>query len=390
MKRNLCAICLLLSFVTASFGQYNPNIVNNQVDTDVAQNTNVVGGGASESNAAALGGAASADGGDSSAGAYINYAPSSTANYKTRVPPLGFVPPYLPMWQHGGWGTTQGYFPNGPTTDDRAYERMFDPEAKEDIQMLKQLLRSAPYANGFKAIGGLFTPALKTHRLRGFSVANALIRDERPEGKRFMIMIDNDVDRNLLMKAGYAYVGKISVEGKSTRNWDQCYGAIIAETIPWDVDIILLSGGMKGVTIGQNVSFGGGGGYSQPSYSLSLFGSKSSGVTEGKGKPLLGAECYRYNPQLNAVRNNPRQFYQMLQVRYANNAPAPQTQPQSVTTAAIMPTAAASPGVQTKQTQSQTKQYPSVSVNAELMDMAGVKPMPYIDYVAAQPVTVNP
>jgi hypothetical protein len=147
-------------------------------------------------------------GGHGQAGTYINYAPTSNANYETRVPPLGFVPPYLPMWQHGGWGTVNGYFPNGPTTDDRAYERMFDPEAKEDMQMLKRLLRSAPYANGFKAIGGLFTPTLKTHRLRGFNVSNALFRDERPEGKRFMIMIDNDVDRETTPDGGICLCGE--------------------------------------------------------------------------------------------------------------------------------------------------------------------------------------
>ncbi len=342
-------------------------------------------------------------GGHGQAGTYINYAPTSNANYETRVPPLGFVPPYLPMWQHGGWGTVNGYFPNGPTADDQAYERMFDPEAKEDMQMLKRLLRSAPYANGFKAIGGIFTPTLKTHRLRGFNVSNALFRDERPKGKRFMIMIDNDVDRELLQTAGYAYVGKISVVGRETRNWDQCYGAVIAETVPWDVDIILLSGGMKGVTVGENVAFGGGGGYSQTNYSLSLFGSKSTGVTEGKGKPLLSAECYRYHPQLNAVRNDPREFYQKLQAHYASNVPAPQMQivpPTPViadTTAAPTPvsTGVSSSPRQTSRTavpapQIQAQSYPSVNVNQELMNMAGVRPMPYIDYVAAQPVTVNP
>jgi hypothetical protein len=302
------------------------------------------------------------------------------------------------MWQHGGWGTVNGYFPNGPTTDDRAYERMFDPEAKTDLKMLKQLLKSAPYANGFNAIGGIFTPSLKTHRLRGFNVSNAVIRDKRPEGKRFMIMIDNDVDRELLQTAGYAYVGKISVEGRENRNWDQCYGAIIAETIPWDVDIILLSGGMKGVTVGQNVSYGGGGGYSQTNYSLSLFGSKSTGVTEGKGKPLLSAECYRYHPQLNAVRSNPREFYQQLQARYvADFTPAQQIEPRMAepeapqTAAAPKPIPAAStPTYTPAPSQTQTRSYPSVNVNQELMNMAGVKPMPYIDYVAAQPVTVNP
>lgn len=375
MNRHITACILLLAWASVVLGQVD---VSNNVNADLTQNTHVVGGGSSSSYS---------EGGDarskSSSGASVNYAPSSNSNYETRVQPPGFVPPYLPMWQHGGWGTVEGYFPNGPTTDDGAYERVFNPDDKDDIRMLKRLLRSAPYANGLNAIGGIFTSSLKTHRLRGFNIANAVLRDKRPKGKTIMLMIDDNIDRDLLKKAGYAYVGKISAEGDATRNWDQCYGAIIAESIPWDIDMVLISGGMKGVTVGHNIAFGGGGGYSQVNYSLSLFGSKSSGVTEGKGKPMLSAECYRYNPQLSNKRNKPREFYQMLQARYAQDTPTIQVP--GINPA--LPASAASPGVTTMQTDVPKLNYQGgVPVNAALMEMAGIQQRHYVEYVATEPV----
>jgi hypothetical protein len=119
------------------------------------------------------------------------------------------------------------------------------------------------------------------------------------------------VDTNLLTKAGYVYVGKVSLEGAVDRNWDHVYDAAVAEALPWDVDILLVSGGMKGVTVGSNLSFpGAGGAYSQANYSISMFGAVSSGITEGKGKAVVSAAGYRYSPALARRRRIPKAFYE--------------------------------------------------------------------------------
>ncbi|MFC1762640.1 hypothetical protein ACFL6U_11240 [Planctomycetota bacterium] len=377
----------------ATHAQYGTNNINtnaNQLNPNLSQNTQVVGGGASSSDSYSV-----SDGGEASAiaysdpDAYLNFAPTYNSNYKTRTPPIGMVPPYLPMFNHGGWGTIKGYFSNGPTSDDTAYERMFDPGNKEDMQMLKRLMRSAPYDNFFTAVGGIFTPTLKESKLRGFQVANAVIREKRPDDKPVMLMIDANIDKDLLKRAGYAYVGKISVEGRSTRNWDQSYGSIIAEAIPWDIDVILLSGGMKGITVGNTLSYGAGGGYSQVNYSLAAFGSKSQGITEGRGKPILSAECYRYNPQLTYKRNTPRQFYQMLQTRFAatglpGQPVAPAATPMYTPT--YSSNAALPNGNARGVSQMRSQNIPGVSVDPELAQMAGVRPtQQLIDYSAASP-----
>ncbi|MBW7991624.1 MAG: hypothetical protein FVQ84_16645 [Planctomycetes bacterium] len=98
------------------------------------------------------------------------------------------------------------------------------------------------------------------------------------------------------------------------RNWDHVYDAAVAEALPWDVDILLISGGMKGVTVGSNLSFpGAGGAYSQANYSISMFGSASSGITEGKGKALVSAAGYRYWPAAANRRRIPQAFYNRIQ-----------------------------------------------------------------------------
>ena len=154
------------------------------------------------------------------------------------------------------------------------------------------------------------------HHGRGFEISSSLVRTRRPRGKPLLVFVDTNVDTNLLKKAGYAYVGKVSLEGKVDRNWDQVYDAAIVETLPWDVDILLVSGGMKGVTVGSNLSFpGAAGAYSQANYSISLFGSVSSGITEGKGKATLSAEAYRFWPKAAQRRRIPQAFYNKIRAQ---------------------------------------------------------------------------
>jgi hypothetical protein len=99
----------------------------------------------------------------------------------------------------------------------------------------------------------------------------------------------------------------VSVEGNVDRSWDHVYSAAVAEALLWDVDVLLVSGGMKGVTVGSNFTFPVAGlGLSQTNYSISLMGGTTSGVTEGKGKALLGAEGYRFWPEAATRRQIPQ------------------------------------------------------------------------------------
>ena len=95
--------------------------VNTDVDTNQNQSVSVSAGGDSDSSS------------KSSSGS--NSSIISTSNYKTRTPPITTFPPYLPYWNHGGWGTIKAYFPNGPNNDDQVYERVFDPQ---NPKMLKK------------------------------------------------------------------------------------------------------------------------------------------------------------------------------------------------------------------------------------------------------------
>ncbi len=272
------------------------------------------------------------DGGDSSSssGAISNISTSSTSNYRTRTPPISTFPPYLPYWQHGGWGTVQAYFPNGPNKDDLVYERVFDPENAQDKKQLRDVLESLPHDGPIEmlgsilnSVGALFCGPDNYHHGRGFEIASSLIRERRRKGSPLLVFIDTNVDTNLLRKAGYAYVGKVSLEGNVNRNWDQVYDAAVAEVLPWDVDILLISGGMKGVTVGSTQAFpGAGGAYSQANYSLSMFGSVSSGITEGKGEAVVSAEAYRFSPAIVNRTAIPQSFYDRIRAR-ASAGPAP-------------------------------------------------------------------
>ena len=165
-------------------------------------------------------------------------------------------------------------------------------------------------------MGTVFGGPDNFHHGRGFEIASSLVRTRRPEGKPLLVFIDSNVDTRLLRNAGYTYVGKVSLEGNVDRNWDHVYEAAVAEALPWDVDILLISGGMKGVTVGSNLSFpGAGGAYSQTNYSVSMFGSVSSGITEGKGKAVVSAAAYKYSPASANRRRIPQAFYDRIQAQ---------------------------------------------------------------------------
>jgi len=301
--------------------------IENNVNTSQYQNVSLVGGGDSSSiaeggssSATAYGGSSKSDAASSSG---ANISTTSVSNYETRTPPLTVFPPYLPYWNHGGWGTVKAYFPNGPNSDEKIYERAFDPDNCDDMRDLRGVIEALSYDGPLDVLGGIlngvgvvFGGPDNYHHGRGFEISSSLVRTRRPNGKPLLVFVDTNVDTYLLRKAGYAYVGKVSLEGKVDRNWDQVYNAAVAETLPWDVDILLISGGMKGVTVGSNLSFpGAAGAYSQANYSISLFGSVSSGITEGKGKAIVSAEAYRFWPQAANRRKIPQAFYDRIRAQ---------------------------------------------------------------------------
>ncbi len=294
------------------------------------------------------GGKATATGGNSTSnsesialsgdsGAIANISTNSTSNYQTRTPPVAMFPPYLPTFQHGGWGTMQGYFPNGPISNDRMYERAFYPGSKYDMKELKGSIKAIPYDGPLGLLDGLLNnvgsllgcPDNFAHG-RGFEISSSIVRKRRPKDRPLYILIDSNINRDYLNKTGYLYIGKISLEGKVERNWDQVYKAAIAEALPWDIDIILVSGGMKGVTVGTNFTFPtAGAAYAQTNYSLTLLGGTSTGMTEGKGKAMVSAECYRYYPQAAQSRAIPEAFYERIHATtntVSKAEPARQTQ----------------------------------------------------------------
>jgi len=185
-----------------------------------------------------------------------------------------------------------------------------------------------------------------------------------------LVFIDTNVDTNLLRKAGYAYVGKVSLEGKINRNWDQVYDAAVAEALPWDVDILLVSGGMKGVTVGSNISLpGAAGAYSQANYSISLFGAVSSGITEGKGKALVSVEGYRFWPEAANRRRIPQAFYDRIRANLTPDAAAPRQN-----NGAALQQQQAAPAAR-------KEQFRGVEISRELFDMAGFAEQQQVQYM---------
>jgi len=380
MKR-VMGVLVCVTAMTVALHAQTVETANSQ-NSNLQQATNVIGGGSSsadsDSSAVAQGGTG-VGWSDSYSGVNIE----TTSNYRNRTAPLGTVPPYLPLWNHGGWGTVKGYFANGPTSNDPVYERTFNPRDERDMEQLKDVLRAVPYSNPLYVIPGLlnsisvaFGGPDKLHHGRGFDIANSVIRQRRAKGRPLMVFIDSEIDKDVLLKTGFAYVGKISIEGKETRNWDQVYDATVAEALPWDIDILLVSGGMKGVTVGSNLSFPNGAvGYSQMNYSLSLLGGYAKGVTEGKGKPVISAEAYKFAPRLARKRSLPRRFYRNLQARvkqaeYAQNAERPE-RPVS-------------------RRGNPTGGTPGIRMSQELYDLAGFQEGQRIDYVTVTQTQPTP
>ena len=302
-------------------------------------------------------------------GAISNISTNSVSNYKTRTAPVAMFPPYLPTFSHGGWGTIQGYFPNGPTNDNSIYERAFFPGNPADMKELRGVIESLPYDGPINLIGGIlngFGTILggpdNFHRGRGFEIASSVVRKRRPKNKPIIIMIDSQINKEYLNTSGYTYVGKISLEGKYDRNWDNVYEAAIAEALPWDVDIMLISGGMKGITIGSSFTFpAAAAAYSQTNYSLSLLGGNSSGMTEGKGKAMVSAECYRYYPNAVRRRTIPESFYDKLHSKVTTPTNA------DIETEKITPMNPASE----LPSQAGEQQKRGIEVSKELFEMAG-------------------
>jgi hypothetical protein len=333
MKRVIVLLAPVLMVVTSVYATGGPvpppnppgNVnnttvkVDNNIDVSQSQSVSADGGDASSNS-------------DSASVSGASISTNSVSNYETRTLPLTVFPPYLPYWNHGGWGTIKAYFPNGPSEDNQVYEQTFDPDDPDDMRMLRGVVESIAHDGPLEFVGGIlngvgavFGGPDNYHHGRGFEISNSLVRCRRPGEKPLLVFIDSNVDTNVLREAGYAYVGKVSLEGRVERSWDQVYDAAVAEALPWNVDILLVSGGMRGVTVGSNLSFpGAGGGYSQANYSVSLFGSASSGITEGKGKAVVSATGYRYWPDAVRRRKIPQSFYNRIHASYK---PAPQPRP---------------------------------------------------------------
>jgi len=166
--------------------------------------------------------------------------------------------------------------------------------------------------------------------------------------------------------------------------------------LPWNVDILLVSGGMKGVTVGSNLSFpGAGGAYSQANYSVSMFGAVSSGITEGKGKAIVSAAGYRYWPAAAKRRRIPQAFYdrihakvqpvrksteaaqQVLPATKKEEYPVAKKEMYHVNQKETYPAAA-----KEKHPAIPQRKHPGVRVSQELLKMAGFAEHQQVDHLA--------
>lgn len=342
---------------------------------------------------------------DATAIANVSVDNTSISEYEPRTQPLTVFPSNLPYWEHGGWGTIKAYFSNGPNNDNQVYERTFDPRNRSDMHELSSVLGSLSYDGPLGVLGGIlngvgvvFGGTNNYHHGKGFEIANSLVRTRRPRGKTLYVFIDSNVDRNLLQQGGYAYIGKVSLEGNVDRNWDQVYDAAVAEVLPWDVDILLVSGGMKGVTVGSNISFpGAGGAYSQANYSVSLFGSVSSGITEGKGKAVVSAEGYKFWPEVARRRKIPQSFYKKVQAGLTPRPspaprPAPSPAPRSAPSPELIPVPSPAPSpepeseepIQEASLPQGKEHFQGIVVSKRLWEMAGFEQHQIVQYVTVK------
>ncbi len=233
MKKVWIVLVPMLTLGTALQGQAGePGDPSSGTQIDVANTITTVQ--SQDVQVSSSGGAADSK---SNANAQVDIDSTSISDYETRTAPLTSFPPYLPNWTHGGWGTVKAYFPNGPTINDQIYETTFDPENPEDMRELRTVLKDLPHEGLAEAIGGVlnsvavvvFGSPNKYHHGRGLEIINSVVRDRRPEGKPLLVFIDSNVDMRLLREEGYAYMGKVDVEGDVDRNWDQAYKAAVTE-----------------------------------------------------------------------------------------------------------------------------------------------------------------
>jgi len=357
--------------VYGNINRNNPSTVVSTNEVTSINNQNMQGQGYAN----AQGGDSSsyAVSGDASSGSIANISTNSTSNYESRTSPVSMFPPYLPSWPHGGWGPVKAYFQNGPNGDDRVYERTFNPGNPAEMKELRGVLESLPHDGPLSFLGGILNGVFAVfggpdnfHHGRGFEIASSVIRTRRPRGKPLLVFIDSNINKDFLRQSGIAYVGKISLEGTIDRNWDHVYEAAIAEALPWNVDIMFISGGMKGVTVGSNFTFPtAGGAYSQTNYSISLLGGTSRGITEGKGEAMVSAECYRYDPRTIRRRTIPQSFYEKIHSKVIL--------PQNITnTAQAVPAPA----------KTKKQQQPGMEISQELYDMAGFRTQQQVNNMA--------
>ena len=321
MKKLVMTICLVVSLMMlteVAYGQSQAEATN-QSDVDVGvivQGPGYSEGGDSDATSIAVSeggeGGQGGAGGQSSAGAgasadnTINT--TSISNYEVKTPPLPVPAPYLPFAQHGGWGVIETFFQNGPNGDLAAYAQKFNPSDKQQMKELRNISNK-----------GLIEGLISLFGDNKIKITESLVKTPRKEGKVLRTIPGVIGAREKLQEAGYISVGKIGCRGTLDHNWDHVYLASVEEALKWDIDIILVDGGMKGVTIMKNGTFPGiAGAYGQANYSISALGVTADGITEASGRPVLSAEAYRYDPITLEKRRVSREFYNRIGLEPGN------------------------------------------------------------------------
>lgn len=290
MKKTLVLVVVMgIVFLTAMANAQSSATNSTEVRSDLNQYLQADLSGPGSSSATAQGGDAGAlalSGGSTSSITTI----SKGSEIHTGA--LGMNPPYLPYWAHAGWGLVEGFSFNSPNRDAEAYECQIDPLNREQMKEIKKALNDIDYKGPFELLGGILSPGNLTGGKFNRRV-NSIIRKPRRPGQPLVLLIDN-VDYKALEKDGYVYVGEIGIEGGLKHNFDQIYTAIIAEVLPWDVDLLLFSGGGKGVTIGSTRAFpNAAGAYTSTDFSVSSLFGDSQGIVEGSQRQVIKGVAYR-------------------------------------------------------------------------------------------------